>query len=112
MVFIFNDCIMFHSAVYFMLKSFKLLTNKFKKLCNECLGVVHTVCPGLKSTPFLIAVSLSCTYYLVECARFSIDGNRSRIFFLRHFPICFAVLAERRHFLPRLESGLMKTNLK
>lgn len=42
--------------MYFLLKNVYLLTNTFKKLCNDCLGVVHTICPVLKTTLFLIAV--------------------------------------------------------
>ena len=42
--------------MYFLLKNVYLLTNAFKKLCNDCLGVVHTICPVLKTTLFLIAV--------------------------------------------------------
>ena len=89
MVFIFNDCVMFHSGVYFMLKSFKLLTNKCKKLCNECLGVVHTVCPVLKSTLFLIAVYLSM--YLLSgrmCVIFS-RWEPLTYFFSKAFPHLF-----------------------
>ena len=42
--------------MYFLLKNVYLLTNTFKKLCNDRLGVVHTICPVLKTTLFLIAV--------------------------------------------------------
>ena len=42
--------------MYFLLKNVYLLTNTFKKLCSDRLGVVHTICPVLKTMLFLIAV--------------------------------------------------------